>query len=125
MNISNTVDSIPPPFPFTFLCRPKKSNKRNPPCDCGNPPEPDDFRGAGKNSLNAVVCRYRCFDIACRARRVHWLRSAQTVCPRDPRKPSGSGPHRNGLASPDQKGLLAGIIETSYTINLLVHCSFF
>jgi len=32
INISNTIDSIPPPFPVTFLCRPKKSNKRNPPC---------------------------------------------------------------------------------------------
>jgi len=57
---------------FTFLWRAKKSNKRNPPCDCGQLPEPGGCRGAGKNSLNAVVCRYWCFDIVCRDRRVQW-----------------------------------------------------
>ena len=51
----------------------------------------DGFRGVGKNSLikwHAGICYV---DPVCRNRQVHWPLSAQTVCPRDPRKPSGQG----------------------------------
>jgi hypothetical protein len=46
------------------------------------------------------------FDKVDRARQVGRLRAAQTVSPRDPRQPWGSGPHRNGLPTPNRKGFL-------------------
>jgi len=65
--------SAAPFFSLLFFGGQRKVTKETRPAIADSSLKPDGFRGAGKNSLNAVECRYCCSDIACRARRVHWL----------------------------------------------------
>jgi len=92
---------------FTFLWRAKKSNKRNPPNDEESPLNPMAAVARAKTRSMQGRTGSIGFDKINHARQVDRLRAAQTVSPRDPRHPPGSGPHRNGLATPDRKGFLA------------------
>ncbi|MFZ2630146.1 MAG: hypothetical protein WAX48_01065 [Desulfosalsimonadaceae bacterium] len=77
-------------FSILLFLMGKKSNKRTQPRDAESSLI-HWFPWRGQKLAANVACRGEDADFAYRNRQVHWHLSAQTVCPRDPRKPSDQG----------------------------------